>query len=290
MPNLALRWLTLALIVSVIQAPPIVAAQAPSLSQLLARAGEHVRRFEQAFALVLSDEDYDQHASGRGYIGPPHRRMRSEMLFMWLPDEAVWLTVRNVATVDGRDVVGSQERLDDAMRATAAERPLRLRALVNESARFNIGRLFRNFNYPTLVLSYLDPVMQPRFTFSGARRERVNGIETWQVNYAERTTPTVIQGDGANRMSRGAVWIADRDGALVRTRLELTIPRAESTGWATVEVDYQHNTKLGMWVPVKMRETYMEMRGATLDERISGEATYSNFRQFQSSGRLLTPH
>src|SRR5215217_657884 len=55
------------------------------LGQLLARAGEQVRRFEQDFALVISDEDYQQHAQGRYFVGPVHRRTRAEMLFLWLP-------------------------------------------------------------------------------------------------------------------------------------------------------------------------------------------------------------
>ena len=279
----------LAVVLALALQPVAGPAAQPPLRQLLARAGEQVRRFQQDFTLVVSDEDYQQHAGGRYFVGPVHRRTHAEMLFLWLPEEAAWLTVRNVLSVDGQATAGSHDRLNDALAEPGGQRLSRLRQLVDESARFNVGRTFRNFNYPTLVLSYLDPSMQPRFTFTLAGRERVRGTDTRKVNYVERATPTVIQGDGADRVSRGTVWIAERDGVLVRTRLDLRIPRTDSSASGTVEVDYQRDTKLDMWVPVRMHETYMEMRGSLVSENIGAEATYSNFRRFETSGRIVTP-
>ena len=37
--------------------------------------------------------------------------------------------------------------------------------------------------------------------------------------------------------------------------------------WGTVEVDYERDPKLDMWVPVQMHETYMEMRGSLTDRQ-----------------------
>ena len=128
--------------------------------------------------------------------------------------------------------------------------------------------------------------MQPRFTFSLAGRERIHGVDTWKVNYEEHISPTVIQGDGADVRSRGSVWVAVQGGAVIRTQLAITIPPA---AWASVEVDYQHDAKLAMWVPAAMHETYMDTRGTAVHEHISGEATYSAFRRFETSGRVLLP-
>jgi len=270
----------------------VQAASSPSqerLTQLLASAGQQVRHFERDFALVISDEDYQQHAGGRVHVDlPQHRHTRAEMLFVWLPDERVWLTVRNVLSVDGRDVAQSRERLRSAVGEPGGERLTRLRRLVDDSARFNVGRAFRNFNYPTLALGFLDPAVQPRFTFTLAGRERVAGTDAWKINFVEHESPTVIQGDGADRISRGSVWIAIRDSVVVRTRLDLRIPGAESSAVATVEVDYAPDAKLAVWVPVKMKETYTEMTGSTVLENIGGEATYSNFRRFETSGRIVS--
>jgi len=220
------RTFTLGLTLTLVSLVPIRGADSLTLARLLALAGEQARRFEQDFARVVSDEDYVQSANGSRYIAPLHRRTRAEMFFMWLPEEAIWLTIRNVLVADGRVVPGSSGRLNGALR-DGAERLPRLRRLVDESARFNLGRTFRNFNYPTQVLSYLDPVLQPHFAFTRAGRERVNGIDAWRVNYEERTTPTVIQGDGADRISRGTVWIAEHDGTVLRTQLDLIIPVRE---------------------------------------------------------------
>lgn len=280
---------------------------ASPLARLLTRAGQYVLRFEQQFTLVVSDEDYRQHATGHvvALKGEPlagqnsttrnvrpesaHRRTLSEMLFLWLPDEAVWLTVRNVRVADGRAVAGSQTRLNDALHQPGDDRVSRLRRLVNESARFNVGRTFRNFNYPTQVLSYLDPALQSRFAFQLAGREQLNGIPVWKVTYDERATPTVILGDGRDLRSRGAVWIADNDGSIARTTLALTIPSGEAIGTAAVDVSYRRDEALAMWVPVRMIETYLEMRGSTVTERIAGEATYANFRRFETSAQLVEP-
>jgi hypothetical protein len=257
-----------------------------TLADLLASAGTYVRRFEQDFALVVSDEEYQQRASGRAYPTARTRHTRAEMAFLWMPDEGAWLTVRNVVNVDGRPVADSSTRMNDAL-AGAAERRARLRRLLNENARFNLGRIERNFNYPTLVLSYLDPVMQPRFVFVLAGHERVNGAEVWKLTYEEQTQPTVIREMGSDRFSRGAVWIDPRDGALVRTRLDLRIPMKDTI--ASVEVDYGRDAKLAMWVPVRMHETYLQSRSTMINESIDCTATYSNFRRFETSGRIVTP-
>src|SRR6185295_17990348 len=127
---------------------PARGAEQPPLADLLTRAGTHVRRFEQDFELVISDEDYRQRAGGRMYATSRQRRTRSEMLFMWLPGESTWLAVRNVLAVDGRPVPDSQNRLTDRLGDPSAGRVTRLRRLMDESARFNLGRIYRNINYP----------------------------------------------------------------------------------------------------------------------------------------------
>lgn len=184
--------------------------------------------------MVISDEDYRQRATGRLHLPPQDRRTRSEMLFLWMPDEAAWLTVRSVQSADGRLVADSQHRLQSVLGDNGTERLTRLRRLLDESARFNLGRIVRNFNYPTLALGYLDPSMQSRFAFTPAGRERVNGIDAWKI-----------------------------------------------------EVDYGRDAKLDMWVPTRMHETYLQSRSTMINEAIDCVATYSNFRRFETSGRIV---
>jgi hypothetical protein len=65
----------------------IPVAQAPTPSSLLDRAGAYVQRYEERFAVVISDEEYEQRADGRSYRGARFRKIASEMMFLWLPGE-----------------------------------------------------------------------------------------------------------------------------------------------------------------------------------------------------------
>ena len=281
---------------------PLRAADPLPLAQVLERAGAFVQRFQRDFASVLSDEDYRQEATSRKYSTPPpatrddvdrlpstsqRRRTRSEMLFLWIPDEAAWLTVRNVLTVDGQRLLDSQNRLNEAFGTTSSDRGTRLRALRDASARFNLGTFYRNINYPTLALQYLDPAMQPRFAFALASRERIGSIQTAKIAFEERGRPTFVQEDGNDRVSSGILWVSEADGAIVRTRLELRIPQRETT--MTVDVDYRRDARFDMWVPARMHEVYRQSRSSIVLESVDCVATYSNFRRFETSGRIILP-
>lgn len=261
----------------------------PALPQLLAQAGDHVRRFEEAFTLVISDEEYTQSLSTRAFDAPVARRTTSEMLFEWQPQERVWLTVRNVLTLDGQLVQGSHGRLSDALDQAGALRTNRLRRILNDNARFNLGRTVRTFNYPTLVLSYLDPALQSRFTFALAGRERIGREETWKVTFTEHATPTLIQGDGLDRVSRGMVWLRQSDGLPIKTRLDLAMRRDDANSYATVEVTYRRDSKLDMWVPTHMHEHHMEIRLGRIEETLTADASYREFRRFETSSRIVAP-
>ena len=189
------------------------------------------------------------------------------------------MTVRQVQQVDGRAVAG--ETLSQLL--TDRERLARLRA---ESARYNLGRLYRDFNSPTLVVEFLHPAMQPRFRFTVEGRERVNGSETRRVRFKEVHRPTIIQQLGADRFSEGMVWLRDSDGAVVRSELRVAIPLRDTH--ASMTVDFTPDDRLDVWVPLRMKESYQVLdRRGTLAERIDTEATYRNFRRFETSGRVV---
>jgi hypothetical protein len=145
------------------------------------------------------------------------------MLFTWVPDLRSWLTVRQVLAVDGAPVSDSRERLQRTLHdTTGPDRVLALRRLRDEGARFNLGRIERNFNDPTLVLQFMDPAFQPRFTFSVAGADRINGVDAWKVRFAEELHPTLIRSNGVDLTSSGLLWISRNDGVVVRTSLAVT--------------------------------------------------------------------
>jgi len=133
-----------------------------------------VQQFERDFSSIVTDETYDQEVQDdqRAAVDtwrfqhPRGRRIRSEMLFMRVPGQGLaWISARNVLEVDGQPIADSHDRLERAIAGDEAGLAERVLSVANEGARFNIGRIQRNFNDPILPLLVLDPVYQPRFTF-----------------------------------------------------------------------------------------------------------------------------
>jgi hypothetical protein len=101
---------------------------------------------------------------------------------------------------------------------------------------------------------------------------------------------------GEDRPSTGAIWVRPDDGVVVRTSLNVV---GSLKSDATVLVDYRHEPKLNMWVPSRMEEHYHAvaidnpagtMDRATRFNNISGVATYTNFKRFETSGRIIQQH
>jgi hypothetical protein len=255
------------------------------LSGILRRAGEYVRQFERDFAAVITDEVYEQeHWDGSLAQQHERRSIRSEMLFMRLPGQGLsWLTARNVLAVDGQEVPDSRERLDRAIKG--GERGLvdRLRSVADEGARFNLGRVQRNFNDPVLALLFLDPDYQPRFKFTPGPEEDVAGVRARRVSFKERSAPTVIRAVGGKDVfTSGSVWIVAGEGIIARTELRANSNRGALS--MLLRVEYRRDEKLGMWIPVRMTEHYEATRER---DHVDCVATYSNPRRFETSGRVL---
>jgi hypothetical protein len=197
-------------------------------------------------------------------------------------------------------VADSKARIDAALSATTAEeRRATLRRLRDEGARFNLGRVYRNFNDPTFVLQLLDPSYETRFAYSLQGEERVNGADAWRLAFAERSLPSVILTPAGDLPSSGVVWISRSDGAVVKTRLTVFDPTANAH--AEIVVDFSLNPRFGVWTPAQMKEHYWQLRVASqgapgaplapgiMNEQIEGTARYSNFRRFETSARIVTP-
>ena len=146
----------------------LVARPQPTLAELLSRAGGYVVDLEHRFATVISDERYEQHTVGgyqrvgaRSLPAPARdREIESEMLFVWLERIRAWLAVRNVLTVDGQAVDGRERRLDRLLTGGGPIGLSHLRQWRDESTRFNIGSIHRNFNDPLTPLRFLEPQSQ----------------------------------------------------------------------------------------------------------------------------------
>ena len=269
------------------------ADEPPALADLLVQVGRYVRGFQVDFATVISDETYRQRVhlletiGGSDQTSKAERTMLSEMLFLWVPEDRGWLTVRNVLRVDRDPVADSRGRLERTLADPAPGMVSRMRRLRDENARFNIGRIQHNFSDPALALQFVDPSVQPRFTFTLRGRDNINGLVTWPIAFSERAAPTMITVDGRNALATGMIW-ATSSGIVIRTRLALTDPTSRLH--VEMVVAYGLDAKLGAWVPTRMDETYSQTRnGGATNEEITCSATYSNFRRFETSARILPP-
>ncbi len=276
------------------------AADDTRLTGILNRASIYVGKFEHDFTEVISDESYEQHVERQTHQisrAPTERHMKSEMIFMWIPDERVLLSARNVLEVDGKAIPDSLERIERVLNGPADARTSRLRQLLDEGARFNLGPVVRNVAEPTLPLKFLDPGYQPRFTFSLAGYERMGDADVARVRFAEHAHPTVITNGAADLLSNGMLWVRASDGVVVRTKMEVTIRTPENNLTVSITVNYARNSKLDMWVPARMDERYrltaysesavVGFVSLPVDVVTSCVAKYSNFRRFDTSARII---
>jgi hypothetical protein len=264
------------------QDAPRAASPVP-LATVLEQASEYVTSFQADFARVVGLERYRQevHAPAGGELAD----LESEVFFVGLDDRHTSLTVRNVLSGNGRSVAGAGGSVIQLL----AERGnhARLRELADASAQYNIGRLRRNFNDPTFALMFLEPASQKRFRFTADGDSEVDGVPVRRVKFEERERPTIIRDGRSHRdaPSSGTLLIAD-DGRVMRSELHLKVPRDTTSA---ISVTFRYEPRLEMMVPTLMEEEYRTSTSARQRELITGRATYSNYRRFETGGRVIAP-
>jgi len=269
------------------QAAPPTFDDAPDATLKL--AGSYVTRFVETFAAVIWREHYTQEdhaqrrfpASGTTFTQLVGRReLDSELLLLWLPRDTSWIAVRDVISVDGVARPTAQRRVQAALQSSDLSVD-KLKALATENGRFNIGQIIRTFNEPTLALLFLDEHYRHRFSFRRSQREAVEGRRLATYEFVERARPTVIQDRRRDVPSHGTVTLDESTGEVLRTSLELA--DAIGTIRGSMTILYEPHEKFDVLVPIEMREEYASATG----EHISAVATYSDFRRFETAGRVI---
>ncbi len=280
--------LPLALTISLLAPAAALPQDAPPLHEVLRRAGEYVVGYETGFALVVAEERYVQtRRVQKG--GPVHetRVLRSDVVFIRSPGTALpWQLLRDVYEVDGAVVRDRQKRLETLLLGESSDRLARARAIADEGARFNLGRAFRNYNVPTLVLTFLHPSVQPRFAFESRRSVTIDGRPFAEIAFSELGSPTLIrQGVGGPDVpASGRVFVDPSNGTVARTELSLAVKGDGTDSRSTLMTVYRAMPSLGLWAPVEMRDVWDSQvsgsRGRSGPvEFIDGSATYGGFRR-----------
>jgi hypothetical protein len=268
------------------------AAQEPSLELVLARASAYALNFRTELPGIAAEETYVQDVLGasalwqRRYV--THREMKSDLLLV-RPDGERLVEMRDVFEADGKRVRDRDERLTRLFLEGSTSSDEQLRQILAESARYNIGNIFRNVNTPTLPLLFLEPQSLGRFTFHrtddgrpllDVERAKPSLDQAWVVEYQETQKGTFIRrnSSGDDLPVRGRYWIAAATGRILMA--ELSFQDVQMDG--TIDVRYGSEIGPGFLLPVEMRERYQTRATPTqppLETR--GVATYANFRRFQ---------
>ena len=270
----------------VLLVPLLLRAQDPSLEVVLARAGAYVADFRSQLSGIVSEERYEQRAQVRGSFGTSPQRavLRSDFLLVRLPGVNRHVEFRDVFEFNGRPTRDRDDRLARLFLNPSASSIAQARSIVMESARYNVGPIYRTVNTPTLALLFLAPTFQWRSTFARLDSAAEPSLELtemmspaerqlWVLEFEETSRPTLVSGDGRKDLpARGRFWVDPVDGRVVTTELIVKDEKVE----AMVDVRYRFDAQAGQAVPIEMRELYRGPNGVSVD----GAATYSNFRRF----------
>ena len=284
---MARATLVAALLVTASSAMPRVTADEPSLKDVIRRMGAYVQAYGEKASIVVATERYTQQLSRSDRAVPERRDTVADFAIIKAEGLGGWVGFRDVVEADGARIPDREGRLLRVLSAASGSTD-EARRLSDESARFNLGPVVRNFNVPTTVLFFFSPDSLDRFKFT---RKRIDSDGTWEIAFRETERPTLIRTpDGQSVPSEGSVWVNAADGTVVRTRLLMTHLVKRSTvsrnlDSAQVDVTYGRVEALGMWLPATMKESY-EATSGTFVDRTTAEARYSDYRQFQTSIRI----
>jgi hypothetical protein len=278
------------------------------VADLMPRVAAYINDYAEKMAAVIGVEHYGQWLQredfnpGAGVSRAISRQMVSEFALIRNKDD--WDGFRNVYEVDGKPVPDAKDRLATLFAQAPATAVEQTRKIAAESSRYNLGAMQRNFNVPTVALFFLSAANQARFRFTKEKDDDVGGVKVWKVKYEETRKPTLIRTSAGKDMPlKGEAWIDPTDGRVLKTHMQIDSEMRVSTTTrtdlgekvktsASITVTYAHDVKLQILVPVEMLETYeAPMRSAfTGDDnmtKVNCRATYSDFKRFETSGRLI---
>lgn len=246
-----------------------------SLDGLLTKASAYLTEYRNQLTYVMATERSKQTVVG-GFAagGFMEETLASDVYFVYIPADNVWMAVRDVEIVDGKTV---KDR-DNVRELLSSGQAGAARALKDRNARYNLGSILRNFNEPTLSLLVLDDAHRQRFSFS---KIAGRGART-TINFIEKGGPTlIIDTGGRPALSGGELVVDNATGRIERARLSVTLNGGIE---ASLTTTYRRDGKLNMWVPSKFEEQYT--LSGRRPEKITSVSTYSDFSRFDVSVRI----
>jgi hypothetical protein len=201
-----------------------------------------------------------------------------------------WLAVRDVAEVDGKPVRDAPDLKTALLTLPGSQVAATFRRY---NSKFNVGRIARNLNEPTLSLLVLDSSHRANFAFDRKGVTRKGDSLLVSLVFREKGTPTLIQDPLMGDVpSEGEFTLEAGTGRIRRAVLKAQTGSVK----AELTTEYAPDNRMGMWVPAVFREHYengvpvLGNRNRSINgnqyEEIVCKARYTNFRRFETTGRI----
>ena len=256
------------------QAPPDTSPRA------MAAAGtRYVADYAAKMMFIVGDEIYTQQTFDSIDHRTGSRLMKGELFLTFLQADHTWVAVHDVAEVDGEPVPDRQSLQmvisRGALTSVVAD-------VVRHNAHFNIGRIERTFNEPTLALLVLDQSRVSNFNFTRKQVETRDGITLVTLAFTERDRPTIVSSkSGGPVFAKGELLMEAGTGLVRATHIMFK----DGGVTADLTTTYQLDPRLELWLPLTFTERY-EGEPEGLKEIDTGLAQYSNFKRYETSGHI----
>jgi hypothetical protein len=274
--------------------PAAVSAQPPTLDQVLERVSAYLLAYEQQLTTVAADERFEERyrlKTGTSFYAVDDKQsLLSDFIFLRLPGGRSWLGFRDAFQVDGKPIRERSPRVQQVLSTGGDSAIEEATRIIAQNSRYTTGALYRTINVPTQSLDLLHPRYRSRFAFRKSGDAQVDDRRVWVVAFTETVRPTVIATpDGRDWLSSGVAWVDPSTGAVLRTQLDLAAPnqKASPERVARTVVSYATDRALGFLVPREMTERYTAPTSAFQSYELTTRVRYSNFRQFQTTARLI---
>ena len=255
------------LVCAVLLSLTTVQAQSPDIDVLMQRVGDYVHGFIDQLTNVVAEERYEPDRVRRN-----NARLRSDFLLVRKPGtERQFLTFRDVVEVNGKTVRNREEALSKLFLQPFESALAQANAITAHSADY----MFPGSD-PLLVMVFLQPEYQPRFTFARGDLVTRIGPDVRRVDFMETTSPTMLRQEGDRDLpARGTVLVSERTGKVMITELLL----GSDPTTTKISTIFKRDEALSIDVPSVLDQTYYPSPGQV----VKGFATYSNFRRFSVS-------
>jgi hypothetical protein len=265
----------------------VPAAGGEDARAVLSRVREYVAWYDRQLVTLIADERYVQgngDSSRRDTHRAGGRRLDSEFGWVAVPAVHDTIGVREVRQVDGRPVAGAY-RLRALLERPPDDASREVWAILAESATHNVGNVQRNINFPTFALAYL---RNPRE--HDTKWRAVRSGDQVDLQFEERGRSTLVRTpEGMRTPARGRFSVDAATGRIRACELRVKVRDGRSSRpivyWMLV--DFAPDPRLGVWVPVRMLERHYRDGATRVLEAEMGEATYKNYRRYETRGRLL---